>query len=79
MSPYPVFNRYQSNKKQKEILMKEFVLLFRLNDIGDAKPSPEQIQERMDWLPGTNLPTRVAGYRCRRHFDTATVTECQQS
>ncbi len=30
--------------------MKEFVLIFRLNDITAAKPTPEQIHERMNWL-----------------------------
>lgn len=30
--------------------MKEFVLIFRLNSESDAKPSPEQLQERMEWL-----------------------------
>ncbi|MDG3581982.1 MULTISPECIES: YciI family protein [Galbibacter] len=30
--------------------MKEFVLIFRLKDIADFKPSPEQMQERMNWL-----------------------------
>lgn len=32
--------------------MKEFALIFRLNDIADFKPSPEQMQERMNWLAG---------------------------
>ncbi|HEY0667016.1 MAG TPA: YciI family protein [Sphingobacteriaceae bacterium] len=32
--------------------MKEFALIFRLNDISDFKPSPEQMQERMNWLAG---------------------------
>jgi hypothetical protein len=32
--------------------MKEFMLLFRLKDIGDFKPTPEQIQERLSWLAG---------------------------
>ncbi|WP_374464443.1 YciI family protein [Chryseobacterium sp.] len=30
--------------------MKEFALIFRLKDISDFKPSPEQIRERMAWL-----------------------------
>ncbi|PWN71093.1 transcription initiation protein [Chryseobacterium phosphatilyticum] len=30
--------------------MKEFALIFRLKDISDFKPTPEQIQERMNWL-----------------------------
>jgi len=30
--------------------MKEFVLIFRVNSNTDMKPSPEQMQERMDWL-----------------------------
>ncbi|WP_420153504.1 YciI family protein [Siphonobacter sp.] len=30
--------------------MKEFALIFRLKDIADFKPSPEQMQERLNWL-----------------------------
>ncbi|EFK35181.1 Uncharacterized protein conserved in bacteria [Chryseobacterium gleum] len=30
--------------------MKEFALIFRLKDISDFNPSPEQIRERMAWL-----------------------------
>lgn len=30
--------------------MKEFALIFRLADVNDFKPSPEQMQERMNWL-----------------------------
>ncbi|ATL48235.1 transcription initiation protein [Chitinophaga caeni] len=30
--------------------MKEFALIFRLKDIDDFRPSPEQMQERMNWL-----------------------------
>ncbi|MET7000205.1 YciI family protein [Chitinophaga defluvii] len=30
--------------------MKAFVLIFRVNSSTDMKPSPEQMQERMDWL-----------------------------
>ena len=32
--------------------MKEFALIFRLTDIADFKPTPEQIQERLHWLAG---------------------------
>ncbi|MCF0042128.1 YciI family protein [Dyadobacter fanqingshengii] len=32
--------------------MTEFALIFRLKDISDFKPSPEQMQERMNWLAG---------------------------
>lgn len=32
--------------------MKEFALIFRLKDISDFKPSPEQMEERMNWLAG---------------------------
>jgi Uncharacterized protein conserved in bacteria len=32
--------------------MKDFVLIFRLADTADFKPSPEQMQERMNWLAG---------------------------
>ena len=30
--------------------MKEFALIFRLKDMADFKPSPEQMEERMNWL-----------------------------
>ena len=30
--------------------MKKFALIFRLKDLADFKPSPEQMQERMNWL-----------------------------
>ena len=30
--------------------MKEFALIFRLSDISDFKPSPAQMEERMNWL-----------------------------
>lgn len=32
--------------------MKEFALIFRIKDLADFKPSPEQMQERMNWLAG---------------------------
>jgi len=32
--------------------MKEFMLIFRIKDIADFKPTPEQIQERLSWLAG---------------------------
>jgi hypothetical protein len=32
--------------------MKEFMLIFRIKDIADFKPTPEQIQERLNWLAG---------------------------
>lgn len=32
--------------------MKEFALIFRLSDQADFTPSPEQMQERMNWLAG---------------------------
>jgi len=30
--------------------MKEFALIFRLKDISDFRPTPEQMQQRMNWL-----------------------------
>ena len=30
--------------------MKEFALIFRNHDISNFRPSPEQMQERMNWL-----------------------------
>lgn len=32
--------------------MKEFVLIFRTSNNADFKPSPEQMQERMNWMAG---------------------------
>ncbi len=40
--------------------MKEFVLIFRLNNKSDAKPSPEQIQERMNWLGSIAAQNKLA-------------------
>lgn len=40
--------------------MKEFVLIFRLADMADAKPSPEQIQERMSWMAGLAAQNKLA-------------------
>lgn len=40
--------------------MKEFALLFRLKDIADFKPSPEQMQERMDWLGSIAAQNKLA-------------------
>ncbi|SEL37683.1 Uncharacterized conserved protein [Chitinophaga rupis] len=40
--------------------MKEFTLIFRLKDIADFKPTPEQIQERMRWLEGIAAQNKLA-------------------
>ena len=40
--------------------MKEFALIFRLNKQSDVKPSPEQIQERMNWLAGIAAQNKLA-------------------
>ena len=40
--------------------MKEFVLIFRLNGNADVKPSPEQMQERMNWLGGIAARNQLA-------------------
>lgn len=40
--------------------MKEFVLIFRLNGNADVKPSPEQMQERMNWLGGIAAQNKLA-------------------
>lgn len=40
--------------------MKEFALIFRLKDISDFKPSPEQMQERMNWLGSIAAQNKVA-------------------
>jgi len=40
--------------------MKEFALIFRLKDIADFKPTPEQMQERMNWLAGIASQNKLA-------------------
>ena len=40
--------------------MKEFALIFRINDLADFKPSPEQMQERMNWLAGIAAQNKLA-------------------
>lgn len=40
--------------------MKEFALIFRLTDINDFRPSPEQMQERMNWLAGIVAQNKLA-------------------
>lgn len=40
--------------------MKEFLLIFRLSKDSDAKPSPEQLQERMNWLAGIVAQNKLA-------------------
>lgn len=40
--------------------MKEFILIFRLNDQAHAKPSPGQLQERMNWLAGIAAQNKLA-------------------
>lgn len=45
---------------QIKIIMKEFALIFRLKDVADFKPSPEQMQERMNWLGGIAAQNKLA-------------------
>lgn len=40
--------------------MKEFALIFRLKDIADFRPSPEQMQERMNWLGSIAAQNKLA-------------------
>ncbi len=40
--------------------MKDFALIFRLKDISDFKPSPEQMQERMNWLGSIAAQNKIA-------------------
>ena len=40
--------------------MKEFVLIFRLNSQSNAKPSPEQMQERLNWLGSIAAQNKLA-------------------
>ena len=44
----------------KFVKMKEFALIFRLKDIADFRPSPEQMQERMNWLAGIAAQNKLA-------------------
>jgi len=40
--------------------MKEFALIFRLDKNSAVKPTPEQIQERMNWLAGIAAQDKLA-------------------
>ncbi|SJZ36319.1 YciI family protein [Sediminibacterium ginsengisoli] len=40
--------------------MKEFALIFRLKDIANFRPSPEQMQARMNWLAKITALGRLA-------------------
>jgi len=40
--------------------MKEFALIFRLKDAADFQPSPEQMQERMNWLGSIAAQNKLA-------------------
>ena len=40
--------------------MKEFVLIFRNSNNPHANPSPEQLQERMNWLAGIAAQNKLA-------------------
>ncbi|ACT91832.1 YciI family protein [Dyadobacter fermentans] len=40
--------------------MKEFALIFRLNNQTDFRPTPEQMQERMNWLAGIAAQNKLA-------------------
>lgn len=40
--------------------MKEFALIFRINDISDFKPTPEQIEERLNWLGSIAAQNKLA-------------------
>jgi hypothetical protein len=40
--------------------MKEFILIFRLNSRPTSSPSPEQMQERMNWLASVAAQNKLA-------------------
>ena len=40
--------------------MKEFTLIFRMSDLSKVKPSPEQMQERMNWLGSIAAQNKLA-------------------
>jgi hypothetical protein len=44
----------------KYTIMKEFMLIFRNNDPAPDNPSPEQVQERMNWLAGIAAQNKLA-------------------
>ena len=53
VSGVPIYSIQSSiGKHLKIITMKDFALLFRLTDIADFRPSPQQMEERMNWLAG---------------------------
>lgn len=58
MSPFCIFNRHQY--ETKFITMKEFVLIFRNSSNPHANPSPEQLQERMNWLASVAAQNKLA-------------------
>lgn len=51
--------------------MKEFALIFRLGDDIDTKPTPEQIQERMNWLAGVAAQNKLADKGSTLSFESA--------
>lgn len=55
--PIVIRTNYETSKFK---VMKEFALIFRLKDIADFKPSPEQMQERMNWLAGIAAQNKLA-------------------
>lgn len=59
MSPMLKSGRHRG-EYQIKIIMKEFALIFRLKDVADFKPSPEQMQERMNWLGGIAAQNKLA-------------------
>ncbi|HJT74760.1 MAG TPA: YciI family protein [Chitinophaga sp.] len=40
--------------------MKEFMLIFRVDDVAHCKPTPEQMQERMNWLASIASRNKLA-------------------
>jgi hypothetical protein len=52
--------------------MKEFALIFRQRNLADAKPSPQQIQDRMNWLAAI-----VASNKLASKGSTLSVTEAK--
>lgn len=39
--------------------MKDFALIFRIGDIADFTPSPEQMKERMEWLAAMDVQHKL--------------------
>ena len=51
--------------------MKEFALIFRANKGTDDKPTPEQVQERVNWLSNIAAQNKLVGRGISLSHDSA--------